>query len=252
MAKHKKYTPKHRVDPAVASARRAPKRILRTGALLTGLAAAVTGVTVAGGLATGELGTGGLLAGGQVSSSADQPNAADALRQARVRLAAEGSAATDSSAAGAAGAGVDQNGADAIEREPVISRSDTRGSTDEAKAAALGQSSGKGMSATADMSGEDPREIAKALLTEFGFGQDQFGCLDSLYEGESHWRVNADNPHSSAYGIPQALPGSKMASAGPDWATNPVTQIRWGLGYIQGRYGTPCGAWSFKRSHGWY
>ncbi|MEZ5098039.1 MAG: hypothetical protein R2731_19335 [Nocardioides sp.] len=69
---------------------------------------------------------------------------------------------------------------------------------------------------------------------------------------ESGWRVNADNPYSSAYGIPQALPGSKMASAGPDWATNPVTQIRWGLGYIRDRYGSPCGAWSFKRSHNWY
>lgn len=213
MAKHKKYTPKHRVDPAVVSARRAPKRLLRTGALLTGLAAAATGVSVTGGVLAGD--------GSQSSTAAVAAN--------RINLAAE-----------------------EVEREPVISRSDTRGSTDAAKAAELGQASGKGMSAIADMSGEDPREIAKALLTEFGFGQDQFGCLDSLYNSESHWRVDADNPNSSAYGIPQALPGSKMASAGADWATNPVTQIRWGLGYIQGRYGTPCGAWSFKRGHGWY
>ncbi|MEI2808827.1 MAG: lytic transglycosylase domain-containing protein [Nocardioides sp.] len=213
MAKHKKYTPKHRVDPAVVSARRAPKRLLRTGALLTGLAAAATGVSVTGGVIAGD--------GSQSSTAAVAAN--------RINLAAE-----------------------EVEREPVISRSDTRGSTDAAKAAELGQASGKGMSAIADMSGEDPREIAKALLTEFGFGQDQFGCLDSLYNSESHWRVDADNPNSSAYGIPQALPGSKMASAGADWATNPVTQIRWGLGYIQGRYGTPCGAWSFKRGHGWY
>lgn len=213
MAKHKKYTPKHRVDPAVVSARRAPKRLLRTGALLTGLAAAATGVSVTGGVIAGD--------GSQSSTAAVAAN--------RLNLAAE-----------------------ELEREPVISRSDTRGSTDAAKAAELGQASGKGMSAIADMSGEDPREIAKALLTEFGFGQDQFGCLDSLYNSESHWRVDADNPNSSAYGIPQALPGSKMASAGADWATNPVTQIRWGLGYIQGRYGTPCGAWSFKRGHGWY
>jgi hypothetical protein len=213
VAKHKKYTPKHRVDPAVVSARRAPKRLLRTGALLTGLAAAATGVSVTGGVLAGD--------GSQSSTAAVAAN--------RLNLAAE-----------------------ELEREPVISRSDTRGSTDAAKAAELGQASGKGMSAIADMSGEDPREIAKALLTEFGFGQDQFGCLDSLYNSESHWRVDADNPNSSAYGIPQALPGSKMASAGADWATNPVTQIRWGLGYIQGRYGTPCGAWSFKRGHGWY
>ncbi len=69
---------------------------------------------------------------------------------------------------------------------------------------------------------------------------------------ESGWRVDADNPSSSAYGIPQALPGSKMASAGADWATNPVTQIRWGLGYIADRYGSPCSAWSFKNGNGWY
>ena len=93
---------------------------------------------------------------------------------------------------------------------------------------------------------------AQALLSEFGFGQDQFSCLDSLYSSESGWRVNADNPSSSAYGIPQALPGSKMSSAGADWATNPVTQIRWGLGYIQDRSGSPCSAWSFKQGNNWY
>ena len=66
------------------------------------------------------------------------------------------------------------------------------------------------------------------------------------------WNPRADNPTSSAYGIPQALPGSKMSSAGEDWRTNPVTQIRWGLGYIRDRYGSPCSAWSFKQGRGWY
>ena len=89
------------------------------------------------------------------------------------------------------------------------------------------------MTGTENLADEDPRTIARALLAEFGFSADQFSCLDSLWTSESGWRVNADNPSSSAYGIPQALPGSKMASAGADWATNPVTQIRWGLGYIQ-------------------
>jgi hypothetical protein len=64
--------------------------------------------------------------------------------------------------------------------------------------------------------------------------------------------VHADNPSSSAYGIPQALPGSKMAAAGADWQSNAATQIRWGLGYIKARYGSPCSAWGFKQSHGWY
>ena len=80
------------------------------------------------------------------------------------------------------------------------------------------------------------------MLPDFGFGSDQFSCLDSLYTGESGWNVHADNPSSSAYGIPQALPGSKMASAGPDWENDAATQIRWGLGYIKGRYGSPCSA----------
>ncbi|MCL2782869.1 MAG: ubiquitin-like domain-containing protein [Propionibacteriaceae bacterium] len=96
------------------------------------------------------------------------------------------------------------------------------------------------------------QDIARQMLPEFGFGDDQFGCLVNLWNHESGWRVNAQNKSSGAYGIPQSLPGSKMASAGADWRTNPATQIRWGLGYIKGRYGTPCGAWGHFQSIGWY
>lgn len=85
-----------------------------------------------------------------------------------------------------------------------------------------------------------------------GWGEDQFNCLVSLWQKESGWRVNAQNGSSGAYGIPQSLPGSKMASAGEDWATNAGTQIEWGLGYITGRYGTPCGAWQKSKASGWY
>jgi murein DD-endopeptidase MepM/ murein hydrolase activator NlpD len=98
----------------------------------------------------------------------------------------------------------------------------------------------------------DPRAAAQALLPEFGFDESQWGCLDNLWMGESGWRYTAENSSSGAYGIPQSLPGSKMASAGADWRTTPVTQIKWGLGYIQERYGSPCGAWGFKQGHGWY
>jgi len=80
----------------------------------------------------------------------------------------------------------------------------------------------------------------------------QWSCLDELWTHESGWRWNADNPTSSAYGIPQALPGSKMSTAGADWETNPVTQIAWGLSYINNRYGSPCSAWDFWQSHNWY
>lgn len=96
------------------------------------------------------------------------------------------------------------------------------------------------------------RGIAQAMLGEYGWGGEQFACLDALWQRESGWNHTAKNPTSSAYGIPQALPGSKMASAGADWATNPATQIRWGLGYIAGRYGTPCGAWNHSQATGWY
>jgi hypothetical protein len=81
------------------------------------------------------------------------------------------------------------------------------------------------------------------------------GCWSSLltmWTHESNWNERADNPYSDAYGIPQALPGSKMAAAGPSWQTNAATQIAWGLGYIKARYHDPCGAWSFWQAHHWY
>jgi uncharacterized protein YabE (DUF348 family) len=94
--------------------------------------------------------------------------------------------------------------------------------------------------------------IARDLAAGRGWGDDQFSCLVQLWNRESGWRVNAENRSSGAYGIPQALPGSKMASVADDWRTNPATQITWGLNYIGGRYGTPCGAWGSFQSKGWY
>jgi len=96
------------------------------------------------------------------------------------------------------------------------------------------------------------KAIAKQLLAQRGWGDNQYNCLVTLWNHESSWRVHAANG-SGAYGIPQALPGSKMASAGPDWQNNAETQIKWGLGYISSRYGTPCGAWSqWQANGGWY
>lgn len=93
--------------------------------------------------------------------------------------------------------------------------------------------------------------IAYNMLASFGFAHSQFGCLNDIWTRESGWRYNAENA-SGAYGIPQALPGSKMASAGSDWLTNPATQIKWGLGYIKSTYGSPCNGWAFWQAHGWY
>jgi hypothetical protein len=97
-----------------------------------------------------------------------------------------------------------------------------------------------------------PQQIAMAMLSGYGWSSSEFSCLNSLWEQESGWNPSAYNSSSGAYGIPQAVPGSKMASAGADWQTNAATQIRWGLGYIKARYGSPCAAWSQESSAGWY
>ena len=97
-----------------------------------------------------------------------------------------------------------------------------------------------------------PQQIAEQMLSQFGWSSSQFSCLQPLWALESGWNIYASNPSSGAYGIPQALPGSKMASAGPDWQGDAATQIRWGLSYIQGTYGSPCAAWSHEEADGWY
>jgi hypothetical protein len=97
-----------------------------------------------------------------------------------------------------------------------------------------------------------PQQIASSMLPDYGWDIGQMSCLVPLWTRESGWNVYADNPSSGAYGIPQALPAGKMASAGADWQTDAATQIRWGLGYIQATYGTPCGAWGHEEADGWY
>jgi hypothetical protein len=97
-----------------------------------------------------------------------------------------------------------------------------------------------------------PRQVARSLLRRFGWQPSQFSYLDLLWAHESGWNRYASNPNSGAYGIPQAVPGSAMASAGPDWRWNARTQILWGMRYIRGRYGSPYGAWQHECSSGWY
>lgn len=95
------------------------------------------------------------------------------------------------------------------------------------------------------------RAIAKAMVKHRGWSTSQYQCLVKLWNRESGWRTTAGGVYRS-YGIPQANPGTKMASAGRGWRTDATTQIRWGLGYIKGRYGTPCGAWGHSQATGWY
>jgi hypothetical protein len=121
-----------------------------------------------------------------------------------------------------------------------------------AKARAAANAVVKARTASVTTPSGSPQQIAQQMLGQYGWSSSQFSCLNPLWEHESGWSLTAQNPSSGAYGIPQALPGSQMATAGGDWQTNAATQIKWGLTYIQGRYGSPCGAWAHEQSVGWY
>jgi hypothetical protein len=210
----------------VGDRHRPARAAVRSSLALTGLAAAATGIAVVAGV---------------VHAPAPAADLADAASPAAAPVAAP-----------AASAHV------LHDRAPVVSRSgdrthlDRRQAQDPAKEAALGLSTGPAVSGHESLSAQDPQAIAEALLPTYGFDSSQMSCLVPLWMGESGWRWNAENASSGAYGIPQSLPGSKMASVAPDWRTNPVTQIKWGLEYIKASYGSPCGAWGFKQGHGWY
>ena len=222
MPRRDTYVPKHRGplgEPAL-------KKGIRKSVMFSGVAVAATGIAVSSGIVMKTDGPGNAASAALAAASLDQKH-------------------DDQN---------DQNvtADDLSDRTAAPSRSDRRTSVDAVKKSALNQDSGGQVTETEDLTSQDPRTIARAMLSDFGFGDDQFSCLDSLYMSESGWNIHADNPSSSAYGIPQALPGSKMASAGPDWEHNAATQIKWGLEYIKSSYGTPCGAWSFKQGHNWY
>ena len=133
------------------------------------------------------------------------------------------------------------------------------GAQQEAAAQADGGGEGSGNSAPAPAAnpgaGTDPdsaKAVARSMMAGHGWGDSEFSCLENLWTRESSWNYQAENASSGAYGIPQALPGTKMSEVADDWATNPTTQITWGLNYISGRYGTPCSAWAHSESVGWY
>ncbi|MFI8432665.1 transglycosylase SLT domain-containing protein [Streptomyces sp. NPDC079020] len=113
---------------------------------------------------------------------------------------------------------------------------------------ALGVAPAMAAPAAAPTSATSAQATAKQMIGD----DSQYQCFHKIVEHESGWDVNASNASSGAYGLVQALPGSKMASAGADWQTNPKTQIKWGVDYMEDRYGSPCGAWNFWQSNGWY
>jgi hypothetical protein len=255
---HQQYAPRHRAVPAptqpvalmgprhLGNKRHPARKALRSTVTLTGLAAAATGVAVVSGVVHSP--------GAAVDLAGSLSPVASAADAGTVTGTGTGTGVGAGSGAGAASADVPHR-TTVVSRSAdrtLTSRTDRRTDRDPAKAAALGLSSGPAVGGQESLSAQDPQAIAQALLPTFGFDSSQMSCLVPLWMGESGWRVTAENTSSGAYGIPQALPGSKMGSAGADWRSNAATQIEWGLGYIRDRYGSPCGAWGFKQGHGWY
>jgi hypothetical protein len=212
-SKREKYVPRHRAPSASAVAKDAPRKVLRSTVMFSSVAVAATAGVVSTGVASAPL---------SVSSAADD---LDRVAQ-------------------------PLSGSDLEDRAATVSRSDRRDQADPAKEASLSPEEGPAVTRTEDLSQSDPRDIGRALLAEFGFSSEQFGCLDSLWVSESNWRVDADNPTSSAYGIPQAL--TELHDLPADYMTSAESQVRWGLDYIADTYGSPCSAWSFKQANNWY
>lgn len=218
MPRNRKYVPKHRNAPAEP----ALKKGVRKSVVFSGVAVAATGIAVGGGVFAKD------------GAPADTDTAATTIAAAEAEHEAKQPSADP---------------AREREREVATSRSDRRTAVD--KKDVLDQESGGAVTRTEDLASQDPRDIALEMMGEFGFSESEFSCLDELWTSESDWDMTADNPSSSAYGIPQALTGGTH-DLPADYMTNPVTQIRWGLGYIKDSYGTPCAAWEFKQGNNWY
>lgn len=143
-----------------------------------------------------------------------------------------------------------------VETKPDTGTSGTTGGTSTGGSGSSGSDSDDSGSISsapyADYSTSELKSLAASILSSRGFGQEDFNCFAYIVNKESSWNPRAQNPSSGAYGLMQALPGSKMSSHGSDWATNPETQIRWGLDYMVGRYGSPCGAYNFWINNSWY
>ena len=241
-----RYTPRHAPRHAAPSRRSGVSHATRTAlgrpVLATGVAAAV--------LSTGALTasvSGGTASADTLTFAVDRVTSSTSTEQSKTEQADAVRVAADRSATNA-------------QRSLVAARSAQR---EKVKAAALA----KARKAAAERAAaaaqrkrvianaqRDPKSAARTLMPDYGFSQSQWGCLERLWSGESGWNYKAENGSSGAYGIPQSLPGRKMATVAGDWRTNPVTQIKWGLNYIKLSYGTPCNAlsqWNARSPH-WY
>jgi hypothetical protein len=235
------------------------------GAFCLAAAGSVSAVTLSSSSshADGSIAAAGLTSE-QVQQRAVAQTMADAAKAAATQEAAAKAAAAKAAAARAAAVKAAQEHAAHVAHEKLLAAraaaakaAAQRAAAEKAAAAkaaaqqAAAQKTTQVQATAATTSSGSPQQIAQELLAQQGESS-QFSCLDSLWERESGWNVSATNPSSGAYGIPQALPGSKMESAGSDWQTDAETQIKWGLQYVDSTYGSPCGAWSHEESAGWY
>ncbi|MFB6893861.1 transglycosylase SLT domain-containing protein [Kitasatospora sp. NPDC056327] len=224
----------------------------RRNSLITGIATVVVAGAATAALAIPDSGTavaetpvaavagtvGDLSADAQGAAAQAQAQADADAAAAAAQAQAEADAAAQAQAAAAAAAQA-QAEAEAKAQADAKARAD-------AEAAASRSQERSALNSKPVYSGS-PREIAAQIVPA-----GQLQCFNNIVARESSWNVTATNASSGAYGLVQALPGTKMASAGADWRTNPATQIKWGLTYMNSRYGSPCGAWAFWQSHHWY
>ena len=213
-------------------------RAIRRPAVTSSILLAVVATTAAGYQATDERQTGAAAFTVSTEAIAQANELADAQIEDNARLAAD---RNDANANIAAAQEKDRVAAAAAAKAAALARREAAEKVARDKARKAIEAKKQALLENAQ---KDPRAAARALLPEFGFDAGQWGCLDNLWNGESGWRYTAANSSSGAFGIPQALPGSKMGTVAGDWRTNPVTQIRWGLKYIKSSYGTPCSAWA--------
>ncbi|MFD7479007.1 transglycosylase SLT domain-containing protein [Streptomyces sp. NPDC059837] len=219
-------------------------------------ATAVTAVGAVSGVASGSTGQPSIDAEATASDStllADIP----AGQQAQVQTAsltqqadAQAVAADASAKKDAEEAARKQAAQDAIAKQKAAAKAEKEAKERKAAAEAASRSAVRGPVSLAPQASYTVAEV-QALARQI-IPSGQFQCFSNIVDHESTWNYRAQNPSSGAYGLVQSLPGSKMASVGADWATNPVTQIKWGLNYMNERYGSPCGAWSYWQAHGNY
>ncbi len=239
------YTARHAPRHAATRKRglgRATGSAVTRPVVTTGIAAAV----LAGGVGAATL-TGGAASAEPLTFAVDTLTSSASTQELQIEQADDARLAADRAAGNTQKSAVAAK-ADAAEKAKAAALAKERKAEAEKAARAAER---KEIIANAQ---QDPKAAARIIMPEYGFGEGQWGCLNQLWIGESDWNYKAENSSSGAYGIPQSLPGDKMATMGGDWRTNPVTQIRWGLDYIKKSYGTPCNAldfWNSRYPH-WY